>query len=121
MNLLLPVVLDGYSPKKDGSFSIRFVTQEQTPDQVANLHTCLGGYGFLVFKKEQPLTPDELNAIDNVDLPDDDRKTQSQRIRAVLFLNWKAEPQGFRTFDEYYKYHTEKFIDKLKKQLDEEM
>ena len=80
MDIITPVVLDGYAPRKDGSFSIRFVTQEQTPEQVANIHTSLGAYGFLVFKKD---------------------------------------PQGFRTFDEFYKYRTEKIIDALKKQLDE--
>ena len=119
MDIITPVVLDGYAPRKDGSFSIRFVTQEQTPEQVANIHSSLGAYGFLVFKKEAPLSKEEMQLIADVDLPDQEKKTQSQRLRNVLFLLFKKDPQGFRTFDEFYKYRTEKIIDALKKQLDE--
>jgi hypothetical protein len=118
MDILAPVILDGYAPRKDGSFSLRFVTQEQTPEQVANIHAALGSYGFIAFKKEQPLSPSEMQMIADVDLPDNERKTQSQRMRGIIYLLFKADPAGFSSFEDFYRYRTEKIIDALKKQLD---
>lgn len=45
-------------------------------------------------------------------------KSQSVRMRNVLFLLWKQSPEGL-DFDQYYKKHTEKIIDWLKGKINE--
>jgi hypothetical protein len=45
------------------------------------------------------------------------QKSQSKRIRAVLFLLWQRDPEGL-TFEEYYNEKTEKYIDWLKGKLE---
>lgn len=44
------------------------------------------------------------------------RKSQAQRIRAILYRLWQANPEGM-TAEEYYQVKTEKYIDFLLKRL----
>lgn len=46
------------------------------------------------------------------------QKTQSQRIRAVLFVLWQQEPQGMK-FEDFYNHRTEQIIQWLKTKLPE--
>ena len=51
------------------------------------------------------------------DAIEDHRKTQSQRLRAVLFLNWKYDSKGYKTFAMYYDSEMERIIEHFKKKL----
>jgi len=44
-------------------------------------------------------------------------KTQSQRLRAVIFVLWEKEGKE-GTFDNFYRNYTEKIIDWIKLKLD---
>lgn len=46
-----------------------------------------------------------------------DRKTPSQRLRAVMFVWWK-QVESARTFDDFYLEHMEKMIDHIKSKLE---
>ena len=117
--ILIPAQFDGYAHRKDKSFSLRFVTQEQTPQNVAHLHSLLDSFGFLHFKAESEISQAEKEELDalETDLVDNPR-TQSQRIRGVLFRNWQQDPKGFAGFKEYYKWETDKIIQHYKSKLD---
>ena len=117
--LLLPAQFDGYSHRKDKSFSLRFITQEQTPQQVAHLHGMLDTFGALYFKGEGEITQAEKAEIDAMDTDlVDNPKTQSQRLRAVLFRLWQQKPEGFSAFPEFYKWQTDKIITHFKDKLE---
>jgi hypothetical protein len=45
-------------------------------------------------------------------------KTQSQRLRAVIFILWKQEGEN-GTFEEYYRIKTEQIIDWLKTKIND--
>lgn len=67
------------------------------------------------------LSPDEVTremkkAIEEVKI-NEDGKTQSQRLRAVLFRNWEMDQEG-RDFDSYYKEKMDKIINHYKSKLD---
>jgi len=116
--ITFPVVLDGYSPRKDKCVSIRFITQEKTSDEIREIHENLDRYGILYFRGEEQLTKSERDALDNIDIDlTEGRKTQSQRIRNTLYKLWEQEPKGM-VFKEFYKHHTELIIEWLKNKLE---
>ena len=112
------VIFTGYRPKKDKSISLSFCTQEVTPNDVAYIHALQDTYGYLVFKPNETLTKDEIKDLDKLDTDlYDSPKTQSQRMRSVLFLNWQQNNDGHQEFKDYYKAQTNKIIEHFKNKL----
>ena len=46
-------------------------------------------------------------------------RSQSQKIRVILFRLWEKKNDGFTDFEDYYKSKTGKYIDFLMKKLDD--
>lgn len=116
MNLLRTVSLDRVSRRKDRSVSLTFVTDtEQTPEQLMEIDRQLDQRGVLYFKPKGLLTTAEADELDNVDI-ELEGKTQSQRLRNVLFVLWQQseQKQDFKTF---YKEKTEAIIQQIKDRL----
>lgn len=113
--------LVGYNPRKDKSLTIRFETGEKSPEDVMKIHSMIDTFGYLVFKAENQLTNEEIKELDNLDVELYDKpKTQSQRLRNVLFLNWKQETEGHEEFKDYYKSKTDTIIEHFKNKLPDE-
>ena len=107
----LPTCLLGFASKKDGSASIRFSTREISSDQYAELQRHLGAYGHLLFAETDVAENDIPD-----DIPDDNQKKPSQRLRAVLFILWKQQgAEG--DFNAWYRAQMEKLIDHYKTKL----
>ncbi len=111
--LKLPAYLTGFSSKSDGSATIRFSTQELTAEDFSTLKKYLNEFGYLLFKE---------SVIHDNEIPDeepleDDQKSPSRRLKAVLFLLWKkgGEKDEFNT---YYRKQMEKVINTVKDKLD---
>lgn len=105
-------VIERISSRKDHSISFSVSTPELTSEQAAAF---LGLHGANCRMMIQPLD-NEADALVEVK-SELDAKTQSQRIRACIFVMWKqAGKKG--TFEEFYQRKTEKIIDWLKTQLE---
>jgi hypothetical protein len=97
--------------------SLRLVldTQENLSDEAKarlfELHNKLGWFTFNVHQIEAE------SLVDLPELKTDSNKTPSQRLRAVLYLNWKQDAAGFKDFDSYYVSYMEKIITHLKEKL----
>ena len=116
MNIIRTVSLDRISRRKDKSVTMVFVTDnEQTPEQLMELDKQLDQRGVLYFKPKGLLTTAEADELDAVDI-ELEGKTQSQRLRNVLFiLHQQSESKDdFKTF---YKEKTEKIIQQIKDKL----
>lgn len=117
-SVILPAIVAGYAPRKDGSFSIRFETQELTPQEVANLHSLHNQFGLVYFRPGENLTKSEIKELDSINLDVYDKpKTQSQRIRDHLFVLFQKDPQGYTEFTDYYRFATERIISQLKTRI----
>lgn len=118
--ILCPAQFDNYSNRKDRTVSLRFITQEIGPLEVANLHGMIDGFGYLFFKSEHALTKSEIEELDalETDLVDNG-KTQSKRIRSVLYRLWEVDHEGYTDFKDYYRFKTEAIITWLKSKLPE--
>lgn len=112
----VPAVLNRISPTKDGGFSLGFHTSEITDtDERANTLAMFDKFGWLIFAD---------HAVNEIPRETPDRgagaKTQSERIRAVLFRLYEHKKPK-ESFEEYYNHVTEAFIMRLKEELPNEI
>lgn len=114
--ILVPASLDGYSPRKDGSFSLRFATQEMQPNEVANIANLYNQFGYLLFQEQ--ITQEDKALMDSLDTELSDGKTPSQRLRSVLFVAYQQDSGGYAHFKDFYKVKMESIIEKIKKTLE---
>jgi|TARA_R110000822_G_C14959371_1_gene455970 signal recognition particle subunit SEC65 len=111
---------DGFSRRKDRTVSMRFITQEKTSVEVMKIDEMLHQFGILYFRGEENMNPDEIEELDNIDLDlYDEPKSQSQRLRSVLFVLWKQEGEEGE-FKKFYKQKTEEIIQHFKNKLEDE-
>lgn len=119
MRILTQAILDGYQRRKDRSVSVRFITQEKTSSEVMAIDEMVDTFGVLYFRAGEEMNQDEVDELDNLELDIYDKpKTQSQRLRGVLYKLWESQGKkgDFKTF---YKQKTESVIEHFKQQIDE--
>ena len=116
--ILCPAILDGYTRRKDRSVSLRFITQEKTSSEIMDIDATLDQFGILYFRGEEKMNIDEIEELDSIDLDVyDEPKSQSQRLRNVLYILWKQDGER-GDFKKYYKQKTEEIIQHFKNKLD---
>jgi len=116
--IILPAILDNYSNRKDKTVAVKFVTQELTPEKVMEIHSRIDQFGVLYFRGGEKLSKAELDEIDAIDVDVyDSPRTQSQRLRGVLYVLWEKRG-GVGEFKDFYKTETEKIINHYKQKLD---
>ena len=106
--------LSGVSTRRDGSLGIRFTTKELGIEDKLSIMEYNGKYGWLLFSP---------SAIDDADIPKEEKiekgtKTDSQRLRAVLYILWKEKSKE-PDFQNYYRKQMNIIIETIKKQLPE--
>lgn len=115
----IPSQLDGISPLKDGGMSIRFHTQELPIEQKVVLMAYYQQFGFLLFKPDQ-FKPDEIPEKDT-DSEGRKPKKPSQRLRSALWV--LGDKKGKKTQEEqeiFYQQQMERFIDRVKEEIERE-
>lgn len=117
----IPASCTRMSLRGDGSFNLGFVTELEIRDvnERAKLLDWHNKTGWLTFK-ENEITPED---IPDEDAATDESKSPSQRLRAVLYVWWKRNGvEGDRVvvpdFEEFYRHHMERIINKYKTFLD---
>jgi predicted GTPase len=123
MKLLKQCSLDGVTRRKDKSLKISFITSlEQSSNELMEVDKLLDSSGVLYFKQSEGLSTDEITQIDKVVLEKPSGKSQSERLRNVLYIYCKQkigkEPTK-EQFAEFYQKYTEKYITYIKNQLNE--
>lgn len=115
--LILPAILQSFRSKVDKTFTIIFSTNELTPEQSAALAGSLMQFGYCCFKVDA-FKKQETDAIEALEADYEDiGKTPGQRLRGVLYVNFKNDNQGFDTFSKYYDWAMEKIIIHYKSKL----
>lgn len=112
----LPSILNTIRDLKDKSGKISFVTRELSNKEFCKLRDIIGMEGWLCFAQNE-LQPE--------DIPDEradiETKSQSKRLRSVLFLEWKQQKEVGQTeeeFEKFYNIKMEKAIQSVKNKLD---
>ncbi|MDA8959080.1 hypothetical protein N9F11_01530 [Akkermansiaceae bacterium] len=117
LKILTAAILDGYQRRKDKTVSLRFITQEKTSGEIADIDRLVDTFGIVYFRGQERLNQDEVDELDAVELDlYDEPKSQSQRLRNVLYKVWQQNQEG--DFKQFYRHETERIIQHYKNKLD---
>lgn len=108
----VPATLAGVTTLSDGGVTVRFKTQELTPENALALMNFVNQFGWLQFSNTelQHVPTEKLSKIA-------DGQSRSQKLRAVLYVFYKQSGRTDITFDEFYIRQMEKIIDQVKEKL----
>lgn len=111
----MPIQIENIATRKDKTVKIVIGTQELSPDYAGQLFA-LNGLMAVCYISEKTIDQSEIEKIDKLD-PEFSGKTQSQRIRGVLFKLFEQSHEGFKDFESYYRAKTELYIEHLKSKI----
>lgn len=110
----VPAQVTNLNPRADRSWKLTFETRELSGEEVKILADNFQSEGWLVFSP---------NEIKTVDMPkgdaDSGAKSQSQRLRDVIFIMWKQRG-GKGDYETYYRTQLERLIEHIKSKLEKE-
>lgn len=113
--LLLSTYIENITTRKDKSVKITLGTQEISQGKAGELFALLNNLA-VTYISPKEISQKEIDQVDKID-PEFGGKTQSQRIRNVLFKLWEQNNEGFKEFDQYYRSKTELYIEHLKTKI----
>jgi len=117
--LILPSQLMKFESLNDKSVKLTFGTQELNPEQLGEMGQALQRFGWLAFQ-DDPFKSEEKGFLENLESDyEDTGKSPAQRLRAVLYLNWKQKPEGYEDFNRYYDFRMNKIVEHFKTKLDD--
>jgi len=115
--MIIAAQLESYRSLKDRTLKITFETNELNSQELLGIAENINSFGYLAFKRE-PFSEKERQQIESLETNlEDNMKTPSQRLRAVLYRNYERDQQGFKSFATYYEHSMEKLIDHYKGKL----
>lgn len=113
--LLLSVQVESVSTRKDRTLKIVLGTQELSPSKAGELMGLMNKIA-VTYISMKDINQSEIDQVDKLD-PEFGGKTQSQRMRNVLYKTFEHNSEGFKDFNSYYQAKTEQIIDHLKTKL----
>jgi hypothetical protein len=113
--LLLPCYVENIATRKDKSVKISLVTQELTPEQAGEVFHLMNTLA-VTYISPKEITNKEVEQVDKLDA-ELGGKTQSQRIRNVLYKLFEQDSEGYKNFDQYYHAKTDQYIEHLKTKI----
>lgn len=114
--MTLAVIVEGVRTRKDRTLAVTLGTQELTPNQAGQLVEMTGKLCAAYITEKESIPQQVIDAVDDADI-DDGRKTQSQRLRAVLFKLFVQDKEGHEKFDLYYHSKMNKIIEHYKTKI----
>ena len=115
--IILPAILESIRSLKDRTYKLTFETNELTPEQLTGVGKNIQRFGYLAFDDKE-LDSEALGIIKNTKVDfEDNTKTDSQRLRAALYVYYTQDNKGFDSFETFKNHHMEKFINHVKSKL----
>lgn len=113
--LILPVYVENITTRKDKTVKVTLGTQELSPGKAGEIFTLMNQL-VVAYICPKEISQKEIDQVDKLD-PEFSGKTQSQRIRSVLYKLFEQNNEGFKEFDTYYRSKTEMYIEHLKAKI----
>ena len=105
----------GIKTMSDRGVRVSVDTQELSIEDMATLFQFKGGsVKFVLAQEDAKITEEDIKITDEI-VPKG-KKTESQRLRAVIYRLWEQSRQD-KTSEEFYQIQMERIIEKLKEQL----
>jgi hypothetical protein len=114
--LIFDGTLEGLSTRQDKTIKVVIGTQEMNDEQLAKLFHFRSKFVKVLFS-DTAIEQKEIDAVDSLPIKDEsNNKSNSQRLRSVLFINWQQSKQT-TNFDDYYNAQMNTIIDHFKSKL----
>ena len=111
-NIQVPATITGIRTTSDNGMSLTVHTQELSPEMKLIVMEKHNAFGWLLFGE---------NKFTDADIPDtdapDEKKTPSQRLRAVIYRYFETKGLPKEKFQEFYLKQLEGLIDQYKARL----
>lgn len=114
--ILFSGIVESLRSRKDRTVAIVLGTQELSPEKAGELFNTNGKIVVAYLSIKGDITQDEQEIIDSIE-PEQQGKSPSQRMRAVLYRMWEQKPEGYKDFNLFYLHWMDKMIDGLKVKL----
>lgn len=112
--LKAPSIISKVQTLADNTIRMQVDLQELAPDNEAEIFRLRNKLGWFVFA--------ESGDIRETDIPteplEDNQKTPSQRLRGVMYVYWEKSKKD-TDFETFYRQQTEKYIELIKRKIDE--
>jgi len=115
--ITLPGQIESIASRKDKSVKLTIGTQELHPSQASELFSLNQQFCYIALKPEH-FTKEETDALDELKTDLDTIKTPSQRLRAILYVNYQQDSKGYKDFQTYYLSIMDKICEHYKSKLD---
>lgn len=114
--ILLSSIVENIATRRDGTIKVTLGTQELSQGKAGELFLLNGKLAAVYISAKDTIDQKTLDQVDSieVDLPG---KSQSQRMRSVLFILFEQDREGHKDFKSYYHAKTELLIDHLKSKI----
>lgn len=115
--ITLSAQIENLSSRVDRSWKIILGTQELTPTELGLIGSMQNKVCFVAINPD-PFTTEQKEMIENTKAElSETGKSQSQRLRGVLFVNWQNDNLGYENFHDYYISQMDKIINHFKTKL----
>ena len=114
--LLLPTIVTAIRTKVDGSLSLTAETQELSPSKAGELFSFRGKVTMMYLSPKETISQKEIDQVNAID-SEIDGKTPSQRLRNVIYVLFTQQPDGYKDFDSFYKFHMNRIAEHYKSKL----
>lgn len=92
-------------------------SQELAPSQAAELFMLNQKFCYMAIK-EETFQDDEVALLNNLKADLDTSKTPSQRLRAILYINYQQNNNGYKDFNTFYLAKMDQICEHFKNKLD---
>jgi hypothetical protein len=114
--ILTGAILTSYRPLADKSFNLSLNIQEPSQLQRDILHQLHQQAVFILIKSGE-IDKEEQESFDVLEGELFDKRSQSQKLRHVLFNLWKEDSEGFSTSKDHYTHKMNIIINHFKSKL----
>jgi hypothetical protein len=114
--ILLACYVESLTTRKDKSIKITLSTQELSEGNAGQIFGLQSKLAAVYISPKETIPQRDIDQVDKVDV-EMNGKTQSQRIRAVMFKLWEQGNEGHKEFEAYYRAKTEIIIEHLKSKI----
>ena len=114
--IFIPGLVESPTGLKDNTIKFTVRCNELPPEKIGQIFSLNNKFVYLGIKEESFLN-EEMELLESLESDELIGKTPSQRLKNVLFVNWKNNTENFQSFEQYYKFKMEKLIDFYKSKL----
>jgi len=117
MSVLTTGIINGFRVLQDRTVRLTFDLQEITdPEKLAEIVSLNGQFSKVLISKEN-IVKEVSDTIDSLKVEEAGYKTESQRLRDVLYVLWSQDNAGIVDFSLFYRSRMDRLIDQIKDKL----